>query len=206
MQKNQSWTSTGTATWTSRKRTLRAASQQPTPTAVTSARRRKAGTHMIARVSGGEAKASHTSATAKAAQKSTSATREGRERDQDAREVDALHEVLARDDAVRGGEDSECDELPRKKRREGCQGVGSAGGVEVAELPEEEREHTGEQQRLQDGPEHADRALLVADGQIPPGEEGEQLARVDHLAQALGAATDPRRPRFDHEWLQPGLA
>ena len=71
---------------------------------------------------------------------------------------------------------------------------------------EEEREQGGQQQRLQHGPEYADRALLVADGQIPPGEEGQQLARVDHLAQALGAATDPGPPRLDHERLQPRAA
>ncbi len=127
---------------------------------------------------------------------------EWRERDQDAREVHALHEILARDDAVRGGEDSECDELPRKQRREGCQGVGSAGGVEVAQLPEEEREHTDQQQRLQDGPEHADRALLVADRQIPPGEEREQLARAEHLAQARGVAMHSGPRRVNHERRQ----
>ena len=112
VQKNQSWTSSGTATCTSRKRTLSAASQQPTPTAVTSARRRKTGTHAIASVSGGEATTIQTSATAKAAQKSTSATAKRGERDQDAREVDPLHEILTPHDALRGGEDAGRDELP----------------------------------------------------------------------------------------------
>src|SRR5207237_9364045 len=49
---------------------------------------------------------------------------------------------------------------------------------------EEEGHHDHQEQRLEDGPGDPERRLLVADEDVPPGEEEEELAVAPELAEA----------------------
>src|SRR5262249_27538557 len=51
------------------------------------------------------------------------------------------------------------------------------------EPPEDEREDDHRQERLQDGPGHSDRGLLVADGDVTPGQCARELPEVPELAK-----------------------
>src|SRR5262249_7637284 len=66
---------------------------------------------------------------------------------------------------------------------------------EPPELPEHDREHDHRQERLENRPGDADRGLLVANRDVPPGEMPRELAEVPQLAHV---EVRPARCRLDH--------
>src|SRR5262249_23274999 len=68
----------------------------------------------------------------------------------------------------------------------------------VPELAEEEREDDHQEERLQDGPRDPENGLLVADENVPPGEDEQQLATGPELAKR---EPPPAAGRLDHERL-----
>ena len=101
--------------------------------------------------------------------------------------------------AARAGEGSG-EEVPGQQAGEGEHGVGHAVGAaaDAEHLVEDDREDDHRDDGVQHGPQHAQHGLLVADEDVPPGEEVEQLAVLPQLAElqphpALRRLDDERR-------------
>ena len=74
--------------------------------------------------------------------------------------------------------------LPRKERTIDEDWIRNAVRRNLSELAEEQTEHNHHEERLNDGPGSAQRGLLVANLNVAPGQEVEQLAIVPQLAQS----------------------
>ena len=110
----------------------------------------------------------------------------GRDGDDEAREVDlgeqvgVAHEAQSRSvtgagEEVPGQQAAEAEDRVRARRR--------AGLLIPQRLVEDDREDDHREERLQHGPGDAQHRLLVADEDVAPGEEVEQLAVLPELAQ-----------------------
>ena len=99
----------------------------------------------------------------------------------DAREVDLSDECPVGDEASARKRDRGGEVCPGKQRRVREYRIRDAVRGEVRELPEDECERNHRQERLQDRPRDADRRLLVANGDVAPGEPEQQLAVVPQL-------------------------
>ena len=107
-----------------------------------------------------------------------------RERDREPREVDLRDQVPAADDARGRFVEAEGKEGPRHEAREIEDRVREPVRRHPGEPPEEQAEDEHGEQRLQHGPRHAERRLLVPDLDVTPDEEEQQLAIVPQLAKA----------------------
>ena len=75
------------------------------------------------------------------------------------------------------------EERPRHERGVGEERVGNAVRRHMREASEEEREHDHREQRLEHRPSDPEHGLLVADLEVAPDEEVQQLAIGDDLTQ-----------------------
>jgi hypothetical protein len=81
------------------------------------------------------------------------------------------------------------EELPRQHAAEDHECIGRAGRRHVAEPPEYECEDEHREQRTNHAPGNACDGLLVADEQIAPGKEHEELAVKPNVVQVAPATT-----------------
>ena len=110
-------------------------------------------------------------------------TREhGGDRRREPREVDLAQQVRVADEARRRLRHRAREERPGHEAGEVERQPGDPGLLRVR--VEEERHHDHQEQRLEDGPGDPERGLLVADEDVPPGEEEEELAVAPELAEA----------------------
>src|SRR5262249_22946955 len=116
---------------------------------------------------------------------------DGAGRDDQAREIDFGDQVGVADQAVAGFGERGGEELPGQQSGEHEQRVWDVGGRrQLGDFAEHEREHDHRDERPDQGPGDADDSLFVADEDVAPGEEIEQLAVPPKVAPvlALGAA------------------
>src|SRR5690242_13734242 len=100
----------------------------------------------------------------------------GRNGENEAREIDFGDEVLAFDDDVGGGGERGSEIGPGDERGEIKDGVREAVGGQLRKAAEKESEDEHVENGLQDDPEDADGGLFVADLDVAPDEEVKQLA------------------------------
>ena len=90
------------------------------------------------------------------------------------------------------------EQVPGQQAGEREHGVGHAVGAaaDAEQLVEDDREDDHRDDGVQHGPQHAQHGLLVADEDVPPGEEVEQLAVLPQLAEPQ---LRPALRGLDHE-------
>ena len=116
-----------------------------------------------------------------------------RERHGQPREVDLRHQRLVHHHALAARGHGAREELPGHQRAEGRDRVGDprrAGHpIGAEQRPEQPREDRQREQRLEHGPGHTQRRLLVADLEVAQGEEGDQLAVAPESGRSRGTQT-----------------
>src|SRR5215472_16490628 len=108
----------------------------------------------------------------------------GRNGENEAREINLGDELLAFYDDVGGRSEGRSEIGPGNKRGEIKNGIRKAVGRKFGEAPEEKSENEHVEDWLQDDPEDADGSLLVADLDVAPNKEIEQLAVGPDFTQA----------------------
>ena len=99
-----------------------------------------------------------------------------RERSDQPREVDLGDDALIVDQAVARVRERRAEDVPVEQPDEREDRVVPVGRGDAGHLVEEEREDDHQEERLEDRPARADHRLLVADLEVAPGEEVEELA------------------------------
>ena len=127
---------------------------------------------------------------------STSSHPDGGGRHEQPREVDLGQDVLLADQALPALAHAGGEERPRQQPGEDEHRIGQALGRDLREPPEDDREDEHRQQGLEHRPGHAEHRLLVADLDVAPDQEKEQLAGV---VQLLPVDRDPARARPDDD-------
>ncbi len=112
-------------------------------------------------------------------------------RDDEPREVNLADEVGVADEAIGGLGQGGGEEGPRQHAGKNHQGVrsGTFGG-EFGDFAEDDSEDDHGEEGTNDGPEHPDHSLFVADGDIAPSKDGEEFPVMPEVAPIvfLGAA------------------
>ena len=104
----------------------------------------------------------------------------------EARKINLGNQVGVANQAVAGLAHGGGKKLPRQVRRHDEQGIrNGARRGQLGNLAEHDGEHNRREQRPDDGPRHADDGLLVADGDIAPREDDEQLAVAPEVAPVV---------------------
>src|SRR5262249_32026661 len=109
---------------------------------------------------------------------------DGRKGEDEAREIDFGDDALIVDDDVGSGLQGGGEIDPGDERGKVEDGIGKASGRKLGETSEEKSEHDHGEKRLKHDPGDADDGLLVADFDVAPDEEVEELAVAPKLAEA----------------------
>src|SRR5712692_7256285 len=112
------------------------------------------------------------------------AGKSGGDGEDEAREIHLGDEALVFDDDVGSGLEGGGEVGPGDERGEIEDGVGQAVGRELRKAAEEKSEDEHVEDGLKDNPEDADGGLFVADFDVAPHEEIQQLAVSPHFAKA----------------------
>lgn len=110
---------------------------------------------------------------------------ERRDGDDEAREVDFADQVGVADDAGAGGFEGRGEELPGEEAAEDDDGVGGTLAGELGEASEDDGEDEGGDHGAQRAPQNAEYGLLVAYGEVAPGEDEDEFAVLPKVAPIL---------------------
>ena len=110
-------------------------------------------------------------------------------RDDQAGEVDFREHVGIRDERIAALGEGAGKELPREHRRNDQDRIGDPFGRQLRQVTEDDREDDHRQQRAEDPPGDADGRLLIADEDVPPGEEVKQLPALPQIAPVVTEAS-----------------
>jgi len=102
---------------------------------------------------------------------------------QQSRKVHLLNQIRAADQTVRRLGEPVGEEGPWHEAGEAEDRIGHAVPRNAGETPEEQAEDDHREERLDDCPTGAERRLLVANGDVAPRQEAQQLAIAPDLAQ-----------------------